>query len=51
MIEDLQDQHTVQTMCEVLDVSKSSYYQSSHKAESKREKTNNQLKKRIYRNS
>lgn len=47
MIEDLQDQHTVQTMCEVLGVSKSTYYQSFHKAESKREKANNQLKKRI----
>ncbi|MFD1736705.1 IS3 family transposase [Bacillus salitolerans] len=47
MIEDLQDQHPVQTMCEVLGVPKSTYYQSFHKIESKRESVNNQLKKRI----
>jgi len=34
-------------MCEVLGVSKSTYYQSFHKVESNRERTNKQLTKRI----
>ncbi|MBS4172774.1 IS3 family transposase [Bacillus sp. FJAT-49736] len=54
VIVDLQDQHDTQTLCGVLGIAKSTFYQSFKKTESNRERENKQLTKRIkeiYRES
>jgi putative transposase len=47
MIEDQQENHAIQTMCDVLGVAKSTYYESFHKTESNRGRENKQVTKRI----
>ncbi|PAD66028.1 IS3 family transposase, partial [Bacillus sp. 7586-K] len=47
VIVDLQDQHATQTLCSVLGIPKSTFYQSFKKTESNRESENKQLTKRI----
>src|SRR5690625_2633640 len=46
-INDQKDNHPILTMCDVLEVPRSSYYQSLNKTISNRERENNELTKRI----
>src|SRR5690625_342275 len=46
-INDQKDNHPIRTMCDVLDVPRSTYYQSLNKTISNRERENNKLTKRI----
>jgi len=47
MIEQHKDQYSVQTLCDVLEIPRSTYYQSLHVVESNRERENKELTKRI----
>lgn len=46
-IEDHKGNHSIQTMCNVLDMPRSTYYQSRDKTISKREQENNELTEKI----
>lgn len=48
-INDQKDNYPIQTMCDVLDIPKSTYYQSLNKTISNRERENNKLMKRIIK--
>lgn len=47
IIDDLNDQHPVQTICDVLEVPRSTYYDSKNKAESNRARENKELTEKI----
>ncbi|HBZ09314.1 MAG TPA: IS3 family transposase [Bacillus bacterium] len=47
VIDQHKDQHPIQTMCEVLELPRSSYYLTLQETESKRERENKELTKRI----
>ncbi|WLR41215.1 IS3 family transposase [Bacillus carboniphilus] len=46
-IEKYKDQHPIQALCEVLDIPRSTYYQSLHESESNRDRENKELTKEM----
>ncbi|WP_371932717.1 IS3 family transposase [Bacillus carboniphilus] len=46
-IEKYKDQHPIQALCEVLDIPRSTYYQSLHETESNRDRENKELTKEM----